>query len=119
MAQRIIEMHRVLKDTGSIYLHCDPTASHYLKILLDEVFGRNNFVNEIIWCYKSGGSTDKRFAKKHDVILFYSKKVDKFKFNLTKQKSYMGIGYNTGNKNVTLYNDADGLGPYTLTNQKD
>ena len=48
MVQRIIEMYRVLKDTGSLYLHCDPTASHYLKILLDEIFGKNNFRNEII-----------------------------------------------------------------------
>jgi len=47
MAQRIIEMHRVLKNTGSLYLHCDPTASHYLKVVLDEIFGKNNFRNEI------------------------------------------------------------------------
>ncbi len=49
MAVRLIELHRVLKPTGSLYLHCDPTASHYLKILLDGVFGKENFVNEIIW----------------------------------------------------------------------
>ena len=53
MVQRIIEMHRVLKDTGSLYLHCDQTAGHYLKILLDEIFGKNNFRNEIIWSYKT------------------------------------------------------------------
>jgi site-specific DNA-methyltransferase (adenine-specific) len=50
MAQRVIEMHRVLKDTGSLYLHCDPTASHYLKVVLDEIFGRDNFRNEIARC---------------------------------------------------------------------
>ena len=49
MAQRMVELHRVLKDTGSIYLHCDPTASHYLKLLMDSVFGQANFRNEIIW----------------------------------------------------------------------
>ena len=53
MAQRIIEMHRVLKETGSLYLHCDPTASHYLKSLLDGIFCKNNFRNEIIWHYKT------------------------------------------------------------------
>ena len=78
MAQRIIEMHRVLKDTGSLYLHCDTTASHYLKILLDEIFGRNNFRNEIAWCYKSRPQSKKYFGKKHDVLLFYSKSDDYF-----------------------------------------
>ncbi|MDR3111457.1 MAG: site-specific DNA-methyltransferase, partial [Planctomycetaceae bacterium] len=53
MAQRIVEMHRVLKDTGSLYLHCDPTASHYLKLLLDYVFGKQGFRNEIVWHYKT------------------------------------------------------------------
>ena len=81
MSQRIIEMHRVLKDTGSIYLHCDPTASHYLKILLDEIFGKNNFVAEIIWYYTWGGRTFKRWNRKHDVIFHYSK-TNNFIFNV-------------------------------------
>jgi site-specific DNA-methyltransferase (adenine-specific) len=81
MSQRIIEMHRVLKDTGSIYLHCDPTASHYLKILLDEIFGKNNFVAEIIWYYAWGGRTFKRWNRKHDVIFHYSK-TNNFIFNV-------------------------------------
>jgi DNA modification methylase len=76
MTQRIIEMHRVLKPTGSFYLHCDPTASHYLKILLDEIFGRNNFRNEIIWCYRGAGYPKKDFGKRHDVIFRYSKSDD-------------------------------------------
>jgi len=80
MAQRIIEMHRVLKDTGSLYLHCDPTASHYLKILADEIFGKNNFVSEIIWSYAWGVRTTKRWNKKHDVILMYAKSQN-FTFN--------------------------------------
>jgi site-specific DNA-methyltransferase (adenine-specific) len=74
MSQRIIEMHRILKTTGSLYLHCDPTASHYLKILLDEIFGKNNFRNEIIWHYGQRTAFHKQhFSRKHDTILFYSK----------------------------------------------
>jgi site-specific DNA-methyltransferase (adenine-specific) len=73
MSQRIVEMHRILKETGSLYLHCDPTASHYLKSLLDSIFGKNNFRNEIIWCYKSRPQSKRYFGKKHDTILFYSK----------------------------------------------
>ncbi|MBC6411679.1 MAG: site-specific DNA-methyltransferase, partial [Hyphomonadaceae bacterium] len=55
MAVRLTEMHRVLRDTGSIYLHCDPTASHYLKLLMDGIFGHENFLNEVIWHYTGGG----------------------------------------------------------------
>lgn len=73
MCIRLIEMRRVLKGTGSLYLHCDPTASHYLKILMDAIFEKNNFRNEIAWCYKLGGRPRKGFPKKHDVILFYTK----------------------------------------------
>lgn len=73
MAERLFVMHRILKDTGSIYLHCDPTASHYLKLVMDAIFGKKNFQNEIIWCYGLGGSSKKRFSRKHDIILFYSK----------------------------------------------
>jgi len=79
MTLRIIELHKVLKPTGSFYLHCDPTASHYLKTVCDAVFGVKNFRNEIIWCYKLGGRPQKGFPKKHDIILFYSKS-DEFHF---------------------------------------
>ena len=69
MAVRLLEMHRVLKDTGSIYLHCDPTASHYLKLLMDTVFGSGNFRNEIAWCYEDvGGRATKYFKRKHDSL---------------------------------------------------
>jgi site-specific DNA-methyltransferase (adenine-specific) len=72
MAPRLIELRRVLKDTGSIYLHCDPTASHYLKILMDAIFGPKNFVNEIIWQRSlPHGNVSKKFGASHDVILFY------------------------------------------------
>ena len=73
MSIRILEMCRVLKETGSIYLHCDPTMSHYLKMVLDAIFGSSNFRNEIIWCYRKWTNASKDFQKNHDVILRYSK----------------------------------------------
>jgi DNA modification methylase len=73
MAPRLIEMQRVLTQEGSIYLHCDPTASHYLKLLMDAIFGAKNFQNEIVWGYRGGGVSKSRFGRKHDIILFYSK----------------------------------------------
>jgi site-specific DNA-methyltransferase (adenine-specific) len=73
MAPRLKELHRVLKDTGALYLHCDPAASHYLKILLDASFGPQNFRNEIIWQRTSAHSSAKRNGPIHDVILFYTK----------------------------------------------
>ena len=73
MAVRLFEMKRILKSTGSIYLHCDPNASHYLKLVMDSFFGKQNFRNEIVWCYRGGGVPKNDFAKKHDIILRYSK----------------------------------------------
>ena len=87
MNVRLVEMHRLLKTTGSLYLHCDPTSSHYLKMLLDSIFGSKNFKNEIIWQRASGrakGSQYKArtFGSDHDVILFYVKRRDYY-FNGT------------------------------------
>jgi site-specific DNA-methyltransferase (adenine-specific) len=76
MAPRLIELHRVLKVTGSIYLHCDPTASHYLKILMDGIFGTVNFRNEIIWKRTNSRSTPQQWPRIHDVLLFYSRTDD-------------------------------------------
>jgi site-specific DNA-methyltransferase (adenine-specific) len=73
MAVRLIELHRVLKDTGSLYLHCDPTASHYLKILLDSIFGPQNYLNEIIWQRSNSHNTAKRYGRIADTLLFYAK----------------------------------------------
>ena len=73
MAERLFMMHRILKEAGSIYLHCDPYASHYLKLVMDAIFGENNFRNEIVWCYHAGGATKKHFPKKHDILLLYGK----------------------------------------------
>ena len=76
MAERLYHIHRILKPTGSLYLHCDATASHYLKILLDAVFGADGFRNEIVWQYGLGGSSKRTWSKKHDIILFYTKSPD-------------------------------------------
>ena len=73
MAIRIVEMHRILKSTGSLYLHCDSASSHYLKIVLDAVFGANNFRNEIVWQRTSAHNDGNRFGRVHDIILSYSK----------------------------------------------
>lgn len=73
MASRLVELHRILKPTGSLYLHCDPTASHYLKTLLDTIFRPQNFRNEIIWKRTSAHSSAKRYGPVHDVIFFYTK----------------------------------------------
>ncbi len=76
MAARLVELHRVLKPTGSLYLHCDPTASHYLKIILDTIFEPQNFRNEVIWQRTSSHNDSKKWGAVHDVILFYSKSND-------------------------------------------
>lgn len=115
---RLVLMRELLSDKGSIYVHIDWHVGHYVKVLMDDIFGKENFLNEIIWCYKSGGAGGGGYAKKHDILLFYSKSA-LVQFNVTKEKSYMGIGYSTGNKNVVLYDDGDGKGPYTLVNVKD
>jgi len=81
MRERLEQCWRVLKETGSIYVHCDWHASHYLKQVMDEVFGYDNFQNEIIWSYGVGGVSKERWARKHDSILFYTKS-DKYTFNV-------------------------------------
>ena len=77
---RLVEMKKILKPTGSLYLHLDWHASHYVKVILDTLFGYDNFINNIVWNYTGGGSSKKCFAKKHDDILLYSKS-DKYTFN--------------------------------------
>lgn len=80
MESRFVECRRILKNTGSIFVHCDRNASHYLKVLLDKVFGIENFQSEIIWNYKRWSNSKKGLLNNHQVILFYSK-TEKFKFN--------------------------------------
>lgn len=80
MALRLVELRRVLKQSGSIYLHCDPTASHYLKILMDAIFGPRNFRNEVTWKRRVGSSSavheSNRFGVCTDILLFYGKSED-------------------------------------------
>jgi DNA modification methylase len=118
MYDRLMLMRDLLAPTGSIYVHCDWRVTQFVRMSMDDIFGRDHFRNEIIWCYKSGGAGSTGFAKKHDTIYYYTK-TDKYVFNPSKEKSYMGIGYSTGNKNVVLHDDNDGLGPYTFVNVKD
>ena len=80
MEVRLIQCRRVLKKTGSIFVHCDRNASHYLKVLLDKIFGSSNFQSEIIWSYKRWSNSKKGLLNNHQVILFYSK-TSNFKFN--------------------------------------
>ena len=73
LSVRLIEMHRILKDTGSLYLHCDPTASHYIKTCLDAIFGRKNFRNEIVWRRATAHNDPKRYGNNTDRLLYYTK----------------------------------------------
>lgn len=103
MTARLVELHRVLKKTGSLYLHCDPTASHYLKIVLDAIFGVENFRNEIVW-QRTRAHNDKKitkFGSTHDIIFYYSK-TSNFIFN----PIYMSLGENL--KTHDLYRTPDG-----------
>ena len=83
MAARLLEMRRLLKPTGSIYLHCDPTMSHYLKLLMDAVFGRQNFQNEIVWSYRRWPAKSRKFQTMHDTLLFYIRGKGPHTFNIT------------------------------------
>ena len=107
MGVRLMEMRRVLKQTGSIYLHCDPTASHYLKALMDAVFGRKNFRNEIVWRRSGGKSDAKRWGRVADRLLYYTCGAE-FAWNPEYQPhdpDYVRRTYR--------YDDNDGRGPYT------
>jgi len=78
---RIKEMYRILKDTGSIYLQMDTRINHWIRCIMDDIFGYSNFKNEIIWAYRSGGKTKKKFSNKYDTIYWYSK-TEKYTFNI-------------------------------------
>ncbi len=116
LTTRLLRMRDLLSDTGCIAVHLDWHVAHYVKILLDEIFGRENFINEIIWNYKSGGTGRKSFARKHDTLLLYSK-TRRYKFHMLKEKSY-----NRGFKpyrfqGVEEFEDEHGW--YTMVNMKD
>ncbi len=106
----------LLADEGCFWVHLDWHVVHYVKILLDEIFGENNFINEVIWNYKSGGTGKRNFSRKHDTLLFYSKS-KKYYFNPLQEKSY-NRGYKPYRfKGVKEYKDE--LGWYTMVNMKD
>ena len=106
MTLRIAEIYRVLKPTGSFYFHCDPTASHYLKLVIDAVFcpQGGDFKNEIIWGYRTGGAGKTAFARKHDVVLFYVKS-GHYTFNAQYYKSWQNKRYNYNPKYPEYYDD--------------
>ncbi len=99
MAVRLIQCHRVLKHTGSLYLHCDPTMSHYLKILLDCIFDEKNFRNEIVWCYSNSGRSKASFTSKHDIIFSYGKsEACYFDYTIPVSKKYLDSHYRQKDK---------------------
>ncbi len=114
---RLAEMRRLLKDTGTIAVHLDWHAVHYVKVMMDELFGRGNFVNELIWAYKSGGATGKRFARKHDTILVYAKG-EEYYFLAQKERSYNRDNRPYRFKDVEEFEDEEGKW-YTMVNRKD
>ncbi len=116
LASRLYLIRDLLTDQGTVWVHLDWHAVHYVRLLMDEIFGADHFVNEIVWTYKSGGASKKHFARKHDTILVYSKS-KKYYFQPLKEKSY-NRGYKPYHfKGVEEFQDE--LGWYTMVNMKD
>ena len=119
---RLYEMKRLLKPTGSIYVHCDWHASHYIKVEMDKLFGYENFRNEVVWAYRTGGSSKSTFARKHDAILFYTRAA-RYTFVQQKEKAYTksksrrpGM-HNYGAGTAEFFEDDGGV--YNLVNMRD
>ncbi|MCB9851427.1 MAG: site-specific DNA-methyltransferase [Phycisphaerales bacterium] len=89
---RFVELHRLLAENGTLYVHVDPRTSHYLKVLLDGIFGADNFLNEIIWSYRTGGRSTRWFARKHDVLLVYARSSGKHAFNVIRDGAFRTDG---------------------------
>lgn len=120
LAPRLAELHRVLAPTGSLYLHCDPTMSHYSKVLLDAQFAGDSggFLNEIVWSYRTGGTSRRWFGRKHDILLLYVKDSAAHTFNASKEKSYLTHRY--GFKNVEIFREpAPDSRYYTMVGLRD
>lgn len=116
LTSRLMLIRDLLRDDGTVWVHLDWHAAHYVRILMDEIFGADHFVNEIIWTYKSGGAGKKHFARKHDTILVYSKTKDYY-FSPLKEKSY-NRGFKPYHfKGVEEFQDETGW--YTMVNMKD
>ena len=108
LSVRLLEMHRILKPTGSIYLHCDPTASHSIKMCMDAIFGKKNFRNEIVWHYQAGTGPKTSFKRKHDTIYFYTKS-SQFCFNRQSKPVVNPARYNRIDEKGRAY-DVNGQG---------
>jgi site-specific DNA-methyltransferase (adenine-specific) len=116
LRERIILMRDILSEDGSFYLHCDWRTNAHIRLLLDEIFCPKNFQNEIIWSYRSGGSSSVRFSRKHDSIFFYSKSKE-YLFRALKEKSY-NRGFKPYRfKGVEEFQDEKGW--YTVVNMRD
>lgn len=116
MTVRILMMKDLLSEDGLMWVHLDWHSSHYIKLVMDELFGEKNFVNEIIWCYKSGGSGKRHFARKHDSILVYSKSKNYY-LSVPQEKSYNRDYKPYRFKGVEEFRDE--VGWYTMVNMKD
>ncbi|MDR0565795.1 MAG: site-specific DNA-methyltransferase, partial [Prevotellaceae bacterium] len=118
LKERVVEMHRVLKPTGSIFLHCDWHADAYIRVeILDKIFGRNNFRNEIIWCYTGPGSPYMRqLNRKHDIIFWYSKSDKHWRFN--KEQILMAYKGGSPHSGGFVENDGTRLSPDDYTKGK-
>ena len=120
MYENLMAIKSIMSDKASIYVHIDHHIGHYVKILLDEIFSEDNFLNEIIWCYKTFGVSVNNYARKHDTILLYTKN-NEYVFNVQKEKSYnrgyKKYGFKNGKYPVEEYEDE--IGWYTLVNMKD
>ena len=113
---RLILMRELLADTGSIYVHLDWHVGHYVKLVMDELFGKKNYINECIWHYKTGGMPEKLgFGRKHDTIHFYAKNSNNSYWSPQREKSYLRHSY--GFSNIEIFQDEHG--PYTLVNLRD
>lgn len=112
LSARLRHIHRILKPTGSLFLHLDYRMAHYAKVELDKIFGMNNFVNEIIWCYQGAGQSKRHFKRKHDTILFYGKS-KKYQFN------WREVGIKIGEKQRVKYTSKDEKGYYKSYRHKD
>ncbi|MDD2216499.1 MAG: site-specific DNA-methyltransferase, partial [Eubacteriales bacterium] len=116
LVPRLLLMKDLLAKEGSLWVHLDWHAVHYVKLILDEIFGEKNFINEVIWHYKSGGASKRCFAKKHDTLLFYAKS-SSYYFAARKEKSY-NRGFKPYRfKGVKEFRDEQGW--YTMVNRKD
>ncbi len=116
MRPRLKLMRQLLAQSGSLYLHCDYRTSAHFRLLLEEIFGEENYINECIWSYKTGGNNSKiGFGRKHDTIHFVAKDARKATWNVIKEKSYISHRY--GFKNITILNDI--RGPYTEVKARD